>query len=156
MPTLQSPKPALHGVRMALNAELTVQYAVRYPGCTAAARSYFATDESRDEFLPEQFTETRDGRVLSFLVFRLETDEELNVKARLPAWAKGKSVILDMTKTHIRLALQEEQDKAIIEVHHTRGVAHSRCRPPSNHAVYIGAENHRCEGCGRLMLTSIQ
>eukprot|EP00904_Undaria_pinnatifida_P005034 jgi/Undpi1/1660/HiC_scaffold_11.g05050.m1 len=44
-----------------------------------------------------------------------ETDKELNVKARMPAWAKGKSVALEMTKTHIRLALEEELDKPIIE-----------------------------------------
>lgn len=40
----------------------------------------------------------------------------MNVKARLPAWAKGKSVILDMTKTHIKLALKEEEATPIIEV----------------------------------------
>eukprot|EP00752_Nemacystus_decipiens_P007725 g6907.t1 len=44
-----------------------------------------------------------------------ETDKELNVKARLPAWAKGKSVILDMSQTHIKLSLKEEMDAPIIE-----------------------------------------
>lgn len=38
------------------------------------------------------------------------------MKARLPAWAKGKSVRLDLGKTHIKLVLKEEADKAIIEV----------------------------------------
>lgn len=50
------------------------------------------------------------------MIFRDETDKELNVKARMPAWAKGKSVVLEMTKTHIKLALKEEEDKPIIEV----------------------------------------
>lgn len=49
-------------------------------------------------------------------VSRDETDKEVNVKARLPAWAKGKSVILDMTQTNIKLSLKEEADTPIIEV----------------------------------------
>ncbi|CAM9948007.1 unnamed protein product [Ectocarpus fasciculatus] len=44
-----------------------------------------------------------------------ETDKEVNVKARLPAWAKGKSVVLDMTNTHVKLFLKEEEATAIIE-----------------------------------------
>lgn len=48
--------------------------------------------------------------------FREETDKEVNVKARLPAWAKGKSVVLDMTKTSINLSLKEEEGTPIIEV----------------------------------------
>lgn len=47
---------------------------------------------------------------------RDETDKEVNVKARLPAWAKGKSVILDMTQTDIRLSLKGEEATPIIEV----------------------------------------
>lgn len=54
------------------------------------------------------------------VVFRDETEKELNVKARLPAWAKGKSVVLEMTKSRIRLALKEEEDKPIIEVREAR------------------------------------
>ena len=50
------------------------------------------------------------------LVARDETDKEVNVKARLPAWAKGKSVVLDMTQTHIKLSLKEEEEAPIIEV----------------------------------------
>lgn len=38
------------------------------------------------------------------------------MKIRLPAWAKGKSVILDMATTDIKLALKEEEDKPILEV----------------------------------------
>lgn len=53
---------------------------------------------------------------LPSMIFRDETDKELNVQARMPAWAKGKSVVLEMTKTHIKLALKEEEDKPIIEV----------------------------------------
>lgn len=49
-------------------------------------------------------------------VCREETEKEVNVKARMPAWAKGKSVVLDLSKNHIKLALQEEKDKPIIEV----------------------------------------
>ncbi|CAM9159814.1 unnamed protein product [Ascophyllum nodosum] len=44
-----------------------------------------------------------------------ETDKEINVKARMPAWAKGKSVMLDLNNNNIRLALKEEEDKPIIE-----------------------------------------
>ncbi|CAM9590072.1 unnamed protein product, partial [Hapterophycus canaliculatus] len=44
-----------------------------------------------------------------------ETDKEVNVKARLPAWAKGKSVVLDMTQTSIKLSLKEEPGTPIIE-----------------------------------------
>lgn len=47
---------------------------------------------------------------------RQETEKELNVMARLPAWAKGKSVRLELGKTHIKLFLKEEEDKPIIEV----------------------------------------
>lgn len=36
--------------------------------------------------------------------------------ARLPAWAKGKSVILDLTQTDIKLSLKEEEGSPIIEV----------------------------------------
>lgn len=54
------------------------------------------------------------------MVIRDETDRELNVKARMPAWAKGKSVVLEMSKTHIRLSLKEEEDKPIIEVREAR------------------------------------
>ncbi|CAM9443846.1 unnamed protein product [Pylaiella littoralis] len=44
-----------------------------------------------------------------------ETDKEVNVKARLPAWAKGKSVVLDLTQTGIKLSLKEEEGSPIIE-----------------------------------------
>lgn len=47
---------------------------------------------------------------------REESDKELNIKARLPAWAKGKSIILDLAKKRIKLALKEEEGKPIIEV----------------------------------------
>ncbi|CAM9519163.1 unnamed protein product [Sphacelaria rigidula] len=42
-----------------------------------------------------------------------ETDKELNVQARMPAWTKGKSVTLDLSKTHIKLALREENAPVI-------------------------------------------
>lgn len=57
---------------------------------------------------------------MSSVVFRDETEKELNVKARMPAWAKGKSVVLEMTKTHVKLALKEGEDKPIIEVREAR------------------------------------
>lgn len=50
----------------------------------------------------------------------------------MPAWAKGKSVVLDMTKTHIRLALKEEEDKPILEVCYL-SVALSMIRSFSKH-----------------------
>lgn len=49
-------------------------------------------------------------------VFRDETDKEVNVMARLPAWAKGKSVVLDLSQTDIKLSLKEEEGPPIIEV----------------------------------------
>lgn len=50
------------------------------------------------------------------LWYRDETDKELNIRIRMPAWAKGKSVRLDLHKTHIKLVLKEEEDNPIIEV----------------------------------------
>lgn len=50
------------------------------------------------------------------LKHREESDEELNIKARLPAWAKGKSVMMELSEKRIRLSLREERDKPIIEV----------------------------------------
>lgn len=55
----------------------------------------------------------------------------MNVKARLPAWAKGKSVVLDMTQTHITLSLKEEEAAPIIEVQQLLLVASLRYRSPS-------------------------
>lgn len=37
------------------------------------------------------------------------------MQARMPAWTKGKSVTLDLSKTHIKLALREE-NAPVIEV----------------------------------------
>ena len=62
--------------------------------------------------------EARKGKLTarSCVALREETDKEINVKARMPAWAKGKSVMLDLNNNNIRLALKEEEDKPIIEV----------------------------------------
>ena len=47
---------------------------------------------------------------------REESDKEINIQARMPAWTKGKSVMLDLDNDHIRLAIREEEDNPIIEV----------------------------------------
>lgn len=71
------------------------------------------------------------------VVPRDETDREVNVKARLPAWAKGKSVVLDMTQTNIKLFLKEEEGAPIIEVRYVYRVACTRTT--TRLLRYIGA-----------------